>query len=849
MILFMRLALLTVTLLFPITATSAELGPMPREVRFDRFGDPLPEGAIARLGTTRGRHPGAKHLTFSADGSRFITWGDDRQVCVWSTATGERRHIWSQTGAQWPITCATDDGRLIGVSTGGHFEVLNIEEKRLVRQLSFGDASQFSAAAFSRDGKQLATADYTPREHRIRVWDLATGKNRVLGTMDGKIEQLQFSPDGLTLYSCSEEEAALTAWECQGEKQCWRIKKDERLSMMALCDNGQQLYVSWLKTNKNGAVDRVLGMIETATGNVRQTKVKLDDRLFASAVSADGKRIAVARFVYRTVGKSQDLIRDRFVEIFDVEKNAFSQRIATWPSAMQFRRDGKALHVLEHEGLVQAYDLTSQKPVYADWNGFGHVHAISKLAWSPDQKMLLSADDPDGMVRLWDPLTGETKQQWSSPPFPQGFARNGQSLLCANGPTFLLRNLQSGKQTMLPKDRNTKQNSPWDVFVLSGGMRARVARVCRDGYAITTLDLTTGTEGPATTFKIKTDCANGIGVSVSAHHAICEQQIWHIATRERLDTINSPDVFLWSDTPKFSSDDRLIAVNVATTPLADEIEDELQHKVRIYDRLTGQALANDRVNEPERFEFSPDNRCLAVARGARTTIWRLAGTKENGEIDKIVLRNTSELSGSASALTFSPDVSKLAVGYDDTTILVWELPKHAAPQSTRVDRESLWSDLASSDAKKAWRAIWQLQDRPEQALVLLNERLKPAAAPTVEEMKQLLDGLDDKSFRQREVASKRLSDLGDLAKPGLLAALRANPSEDKKDRMAKLLASLDSRHPPRGDDLRTIRALAVLEYIKTDEAKQLVVKLSKGLESARSSREAKETCERLAIKP
>src|SRR5262249_17434645 len=76
-------------LLLSLPLAAAELGPMPREVRFDRFGDPLPDGALARLGTTRHRHPQATHLAFSADGSRFVTWGRDDRLRFWTTRSGE----------------------------------------------------------------------------------------------------------------------------------------------------------------------------------------------------------------------------------------------------------------------------------------------------------------------------------------------------------------------------------------------------------------------------------------------------------------------------------------------------------------------------------------------------------------------------------------------------------------------------------------------------------------------------------------------------------------------------------------------------------------------------------------
>jgi hypothetical protein len=45
--------------------------------RLDRYGDPLPEGAVARFGSGRLRHPGgdATAIAFSPDGKSVVTVG------------------------------------------------------------------------------------------------------------------------------------------------------------------------------------------------------------------------------------------------------------------------------------------------------------------------------------------------------------------------------------------------------------------------------------------------------------------------------------------------------------------------------------------------------------------------------------------------------------------------------------------------------------------------------------------------------------------------------------------------------------------------------------------------------
>ncbi|HEY7157774.1 MAG TPA: sigma-70 family RNA polymerase sigma factor, partial [Gemmataceae bacterium] len=119
----------------PATPPQAKAAAEPKKpaaprVRTDRHGDPLPDGAIARLGTVRWRHGFFVHaLAYSPNGKMIAATGCGRAITLWDAATGK--------------------------------EVCQFPNRR-----------QPNGVAFSPDSKVLATID-TPFGH---LWDVATGK-------------------------------------------------------------------------------------------------------------------------------------------------------------------------------------------------------------------------------------------------------------------------------------------------------------------------------------------------------------------------------------------------------------------------------------------------------------------------------------------------------------------------------------------------------------------------------------------------------------------------------------------------------------------------------------------------
>jgi hypothetical protein len=200
------------------------------------------------------------------------------------------------------------------------------------------------------------------------------------------------------------------------------------------------------------------------------------------------------------------------------------------------------------------------------------------------------------------------------------------------------------------------------------------------------------------------------------------------------------------------------------------------------------------------------------------------------------------------ALAVSPDGRTVATGQSDGTILLWDATLRAGVRGGRLtaaQSESLWTDLAKKDAALAYAAIWQLIDDPERAVGLLKDRLEPVRACAPEKVRPLLDDLDSSDFEVREAAEKKLTELGEGAAPALRAALKSDPSAEKKRRIEAVLADLDPDGPLTAQELRAARAVQILETIGSSDARDLLKKLVQGMETARLTKAAKQALKRL----
>ena len=232
--------------------------------------------------------------------------------------------------------------------------------------------------------------------------------------------------------------------------------------------------------------------------------------------------------------------------------------------------------------------------------------------------------------------------------------------------------------------------------------------------------------------------------------------------------------------------------------------------------------------------FSPNGRYLASGgRDGTVSLYEMASGR--------VVHTFQGHDGWVFALAFTPDGRRLISGSQDGTALVWDVQALPAPPALGVKRsaqelDALWKRLAGS-AAEADAAMRKLAASPAQAADLVRRSLKPVLRDQSERIARLIRDLDSASFAKREQARVALAELGEEATAALRAALKGKPSEEVRRRAEVLLARLKDKGPA-PVYLRGLRAIRLLGWLGTPEARRLLEDLAAGAPGAERTRAA-----------
>jgi RNA polymerase sigma factor (sigma-70 family) len=794
------------------------------QARLDRFGDPLPEGAVARLGTVRFRQGWIIYsLAFSPDGKTLASGGWENAVRLWDVATGKEIRRFTPAKGQGSqntkvaSVAFSPDGKRLAAGTGNASSNLVIWETATGKEMQrFRDIQrQLTSIAFTPDGKGLAASDI---DDRVRLWSVADGK--VIHEFKGHpqwVHAIAFSPDGQWLASTGRDKT-LRLWDAASGRELRQLKgHTDIVEAVAFSHDSKKL--------ASGGHDNKIRLWNPASGKELRVLTAHNGPVCSLTFFPDGRRLASSGGDY-----------DRGIQFWDTdagkELTQMPRPQAPMVSVIAISRDGTTLAFDRQQRTVCIWDVAKgeeRQPTNGSQGGLWHV------AFSPDGQRIATGGE-DEKVRLWDASSGNEVLHLRKPKegfaFPMvlghrlQFTADGKTLLLLQGYQLSRWGTDTGQLVAQRKyDDGVALLTPDGKFAVGRKLQGDFCLMdAATGKSLRDFPVPHSNAIAAGTAAISPDSKFLAANSPEENGAVV---IWELATgKERCRCQAAPHL---ADALEFSPDGKYLA---GTTQNLRVVQYGRPSYIYLWDTTIGREIR--RLQAPGHvvtcLAYSSDGRMLASGGLDRTLrLWEVATGRER--------RCFEGHQGIVRSVAFSPDCTRLVSASDDTTALVWDATAPSrAEKPTAKQLQAAWNDLGSDDAVGAYRAIWLLARNPKQSVPLLSGHLPPARAFDAEIRKQVerwLTDLDSDQATVREQASVELEKRVVIAEPMLRKALTARPSLEQRKRIERVLERLEREQVTLG------RALEALEHAHTGESRQLLVTLAAGEPNAWLTREAK----------
>ena len=618
----------------------------PAEAKADLHGDPLPGGALVRMGTLRWRHPGAVNFVgYTKDGANLVTGCTDGLYRVWEVATGKelRRFGKPQAGAN----------------------VVNVRVNQGGVPFMIAVANHGQAAALSADGSILAALG---QDGKIHLWDVNSGKdlrtlvspkNQPLNDNSGMV----FTPDGKAI--------ALRA-------------NDQSIRLYGV-EDGKEIRV--IAKGPQAAQNGVVRVFDPGQGGNNMD------------FSPDGKTLAVI---------ATGNLNDRgIIQFHDVEGTKEVRKVKGPPNAyavsLAFANDGKTIAWASIDGLIRLLDAENGNEVKQIGTAQQGVYH-SAMLFSPDGKTIASRATNATAIHLWDVETGKSAkvlgdQPVAGQPFGRVYVQQNSATLAFSPDGKAIAEGLQNNSVRLWDVATGKETLP--VSGHQGGISSLA--VSPDGKTLTTFgaddtvrqwDIASGRE--TAQFKLPPAGVNALlsadGKTVVAGAPNNAVTVWDAATGKETRTIDVPAQQNFAGKVggqaglALSPDGTLVAVR------------GYDQSVRVFETASGKEIANASEGQPNNnpnggvifqpvyyggrgtMVFGPDNVTLATVGVSQAAMQGgVAGARTQSSVIRLWNSRTGkpagrfETSRGVTALAFSPDGRIIATANADNTISLWEI--------------------------------------------------------------------------------------------------------------------------------------------------------------------------------
>ncbi len=511
--------------------------------------------------------------------------------------------------------------------------------------------------------------------------------------------------------------------------------------------------------------------------------------------------------------------------------------------------DGKTLAVKDWGGVVRGYDVGTGKRVGKGvtpetWIGVKWAEGHKAVCWSRR-----------GRLAVWDTRTGKLEREFtvSMPADTTGgvdefiLSPDGKRVAVlerkhAEGTVLRVFDLTTGKAVWELPDKR----SVWEITFHPDGTKLGVYG--HDEFQ--TYDLTGKAEPGTVSVKVGMPCRfNYDG-----------RTLFQLGTGTFNCGLTCSEVFSgkvrWTWRKRVGELYEWRGGLVGLHPTNDVVWVANGESVHGINRLTGNtSWAIDRLPVANKPQFWAEHRALFAA--SRDDRWLAVGLSFNhrgdrdGEAFGVYDLHTKAgrdrplisppLPQPIRGLAVSPDGKRVIVLTPTGEQQVWDLEK--IRQVTPDPFGKVWEHLG---LEGVWvqEAITTLTADPERALNLLAEKLPPVAEPNVTDVKRWIGELGSPDFKTRDRAERRLNEVLDTARTLIRAAAEKPANAEAGERLEPLVARVNY-FPQWWESLRVIRAVEVVERIRTPAAVNLLERWAGGAPEALLTTEAKASLKRV----
>jgi RNA polymerase sigma factor (sigma-70 family) len=785
----------------------------------DALGDPLPDGALLRLGTKRFRHPdNAFELALSPDNKTVVSAGAD-QVIGWEATSGKQL---------WQVNIGKEGIRLPGSSYGCR------------------------AIAFAPDGRLVTPG----RDYEIALRDATTGKDTLLKIQRPRnagrvpIKSIDVAPDGKSLAVGSE--LGVTVCDFDGKIR-YEIANDASGQVPfgddRLMFGGHFGYAVFAPKGNTLAVvtsdsPEVIRLHDAATGAERR-RVPLSAKLVRMAFSPDGQTLFATE-------------RDQSARAYSVEsgRRLWAHQIKlnnlyeNYTSTIAVRPDAKTVAVGATDHIIYLLDAATGKEV---GQLKGHGWYPWATAFTADGATLFSSGW-DGPIRRWD-VTARKQM-----PLPKGVRGSALAAASPDGKTLAFADdgdiihLVDASTGVDQRTLHVEGVSYSQLLFSLDGLRLAGGGSSGDNVHVAIWELKSGEvvrrwdwpkgRDPHCTVESLSFTPDGSRLAAATFRQ-SSARVWDVNANREIAQLPHPQIYGLS----FSLDGKTLATagwdkrvrfwNPDTKKVAREFEvtdsNNQGADTRLYSVCyspTGELIATADMDccvriwntsdlslrtklKPDSsfmfgaVTFSPDG--LFVATGVREGNVQMWDPRSGEKV-----WDRGKHTGYVYTVGFGRDSRTLISGANDGVGYYWDLrPK----QKPTMESAAQWTALGT-DGSTAYQAMWALTDSPKETLALFRDKFRPEAAADPASVRKLITNLDSDKFAVRSAAHTDLAKLGGRANGQLREALAKAGSPEQRERLTKLLDDIATANRPA--EMRNRRAVTVLTWIGTPEARHIL---------------------------